>query len=30
MALPNEIILMIFDHVYAQDLEKLAATNSRI
>lgn len=30
MALPNEIILMILDHVYARDLERLAATNSRI
>ena len=30
MALPNEIILMVLDHVYARDLESLAATNSRI
>ena len=30
MALPNEIILMILDHVYTRDLESFAATNSCI
>ena len=30
VALPTEIILMIFDHLYARDLENFAATNRRI